>query len=95
MLAQGGKYVEIGNINQKLTVEIDQSVLVHGGKSILGIMWYQPDSLLKALEFLSTRQTKYPLDRVLSHRYPLTAINQAFLDQDAGRVHRAALLPWG
>ena len=31
-MLQGGKYVEIGNINQKLKVEIDPSVLVHGGR---------------------------------------------------------------
>jgi len=94
MLGQGGTYVEIGNINQKLTVEFDPSVIVHGGKSILGIMWYEADSLLKGLELLATRQHKYPFHRVLSHKYPLTAINEAFRDQDCGRVHRAALLPW-
>jgi threonine dehydrogenase-like Zn-dependent dehydrogenase len=94
MLAQGGKYVEIGNINQRLTVELDPSVLVHGGKSILGIMWYEPESLLNALQLLSTRQHKYPFQRVLSHKYPMQAINDAFRDQDAGKVHRAALLPW-
>ncbi len=94
MLGQGGKYVEIGNINQRLTVEFDPSQIVHGGKTILGVMWYEPDSLLKALELLATRQHKYPFHRVLSHKYPLTAINDAFRDQDSGRVHRAALLPW-
>jgi threonine dehydrogenase-like Zn-dependent dehydrogenase len=94
MLGSGGKYVEVGNINQKRTVAFDPSVLVHGGKSILGIMWYAPPALLQALEFLATRQHKYPFARVLSHKYPLHAINEAFQDQDSGRVHRAALLPW-
>jgi len=94
MLGQGGTYVEIGNINQKLSIDFDPSTIVHGGKSILGIMWYDADSLLKALDFLCTRQHKYPFQRVLSHKYPLRAIDQAFRDQDAGRIHRAALLPW-
>jgi len=94
MLGQGGTYVEIGNINQKLSVEFDPSTIVHGGKSILGIMWYEADSLLKALQLLATRQDKYPFQRVLSHKYPLRAIDEAFRDQDGGRVHRAALLPW-
>lgn len=94
MLCQGGKYLEIGNINQKLTFEFDPSVLVHGGKTILGIMWYEADSLLKALRLLASRQDRYPFHRVISHKYPLAAINDAFRDQDAGRVHRAALLPW-
>ncbi len=95
MLGQGGKYLEIGNINQRLTVEFDPSTIVHGGKSIMGIMWYEADCLLKALQLLSNRQSKYPFDRVLSHKYPLRAIDEAFRDQDSGQVHRAALLPWG
>ena len=94
MLGQGGTYVEIGNINQKLSFDFDPSTLVHGGKSIVGIMWYEADSLLRALDLLSKRQDKYPFQRVLSHKYPLTAINDAFREQDSGRVHRAALLPW-
>jgi threonine dehydrogenase-like Zn-dependent dehydrogenase len=94
MLGQGGKYVEIGNINQRLTFEFDPSTIVHGGKTILGVMWYEPDSLLKALNLLASRQDRYPFHRVLSHKYPLTAINEAFQDQDNGKVHRAALLPW-
>ena len=94
MLGQGGRYVEVGNINQGMTQAIDPSVLVHGGKTILGIMWYEPESLLKAIHLLATHPDRYPFDKIISHRYPLTEINTAFAEQDAGHVHRAALLPW-
>ncbi|MGE3317552.1 MAG: zinc-binding dehydrogenase [Planctomycetaceae bacterium] len=94
MLANGGTYIEIGNINQKQRVEISPAALVHGGKTILGQMWYRPDSLRKSLEMLSTRADRYPFQKILSHRYPLSAIDEAFRDQDAGKVQRAALLPW-
>ena len=94
MLAPGGTYLEVGNINQNLYQEIDLSVLVHGGKSLLGIMWYDPESLLKALQLLSTRQNQYPFHKILSHRYPLSEITTAFQEQDKGHVQRAALLPW-
>ncbi len=95
MLANGGTYLEIGNINQKLTCEFNPASLVHGGKSLLGLMWYQPESLRKALDLLSTRADRYPFHKLLSHQYPLSAIDDAFREQDAGSVHRAALLPWG
>lgn len=95
MLCNGGTYLEIGNINQKLAVEFIPAALVHGGKTLLGLMWYRPESLQKALELLSTRADRYPFHKLLSHQYPLSAIDEAFRDQDAGSVHRAALLPWG
>jgi threonine dehydrogenase-like Zn-dependent dehydrogenase len=94
MLCSGGVYLEIGNLNQKLVCEFDPSSIIHGGKTILGLMWYQPQSLQKALELLSTRADRYPFHKLLSHQYPLSAIDEAFRDQDAGAVHRAALLPW-
>jgi D-arabinose 1-dehydrogenase-like Zn-dependent alcohol dehydrogenase len=94
MLASGGVYLEIGNVNQKLTCEFNPASIVHGGKTILGLMWYRPESLQQALRLLSRRADRYPFHKLLSHQYPLSAIDQAFRDQDAGAVHRAALLPW-
>ena len=94
MLCQGGTYLEVGNINQGRRVGLDPSILVHGGKSMLGIMWYEPNCLHQALELLSTKGDVYPFDRILSHHYAMRDIDQAFADQDGGTVQRAALLPW-
>jgi threonine dehydrogenase-like Zn-dependent dehydrogenase len=94
MLCNGGTYLEIGNINQRLTCEFNPAAVVHGGKSILGLMWYRPESLRQALQLLSTRANRYPFGKLLSHQFPLSAIDEAFREQDAGAVHRAALLPW-
>jgi threonine dehydrogenase-like Zn-dependent dehydrogenase len=94
MLGNGGTYVEIGNICQDVTCTFDPSWIVLTGKTILGVMWYEAESLYKALRFLATRQGQYPFGRVLSHRYPLKEIDVAFREQDAGKVHRAALVPW-
>ena len=94
MLASGGRYLVIGNITQKQQVEISPAKLVHGGKQVLGLMWYEPESLQKALILLSTRADRYPFHKILSHHYPLTAIDDAFRDQDSAAVQRSALLPW-
>lgn len=94
MLASGGRYLMIGNINQKQSVSIHPAELVHGGKSILGLMWYRPESLRQALHLLSSRADCYPFHKILSHHYPLHAIDEAFRDQDSGAVQRSALLPW-
>ncbi|MER3417310.1 MAG: hypothetical protein C4297_14040 [Gemmataceae bacterium] len=93
-LCPGGTCIEIGNICQGHVVSLDPSQLVLGAKRILGIMWYDADSLYQALRFLQNQQHRYPFSQLLSHRYPLRAINEAFRDQDAGRVHRACLAPW-
>ncbi len=95
MLGNGGTYIEIGNICGGPTCVIDPSWLVLAGKRILGVMWYDAQSLYKAVQFLAAKQGRYPFHKVLSHQYPLKDIDTAFKEQDAGRVHRSALLPWG
>lgn len=94
MLGSGGDYLMIGNINQKQRSEIAPAEMVHGGKTLHGLMWYRPESLQKALALLSTRADRYPFHKILARKYPLSEVTQAFLDQDAGKVQRAALLPW-
>jgi threonine dehydrogenase-like Zn-dependent dehydrogenase len=94
MLGVGGIYVVVGNICAGHQASFDSSELVLYGRQVIGVMWYEPDSLYKALQLLSTRQQRYPFHKIISHRFPLREINRAFAEQDAGRVHRAALLPW-
>ncbi len=95
MLGSGGDYLMIGCITQKQICEIHPAELVHGGKTLHGLMWYHPHSLQQALTLLSTRADRYPFHKILAAKYPLTEVTQAFLDQDANKIQRAALLPWG
>ncbi|MEE8470189.1 MAG: zinc-binding dehydrogenase [Dehalococcoidia bacterium] len=92
MLGNGGRYLEIGNISPLKTCEIDPSSLVLNNKSIVGVMLYGPDTLKKALDFLSRAKNKYPFDRILSRSYPLEEINKAFEEQDKGLVTRSAIV---
>ena len=94
MLGSGGDYLMIGCITQKQRCEIHPAELVHGGKTLHGLMWYHPQSLQQALTLLSTRADRYPFHKILAAKYPLTEVTQAFQDQDANKIQRAALLPW-
>jgi len=93
MLGNGGRYLEIGNITAGMTYEADPSAVVMGNKSIVGVFLYEPHSLKKALEFLSSTKGKYPFEEIYSRSYPLSQINKAFEDQEKGLVARAAIVP--
>jgi D-arabinose 1-dehydrogenase-like Zn-dependent alcohol dehydrogenase len=92
MLGSGGRCLEIGNISPGRTIEIDPSALVMGSKTVHGVVVYSADTLKKALDFLCRTRHKYPFDKILSRRYPLEDINQAFEDQDKGLVSRSAIV---
>lgn len=93
MLAQHGRYVGIGCINAGQTYEADPSRLVMANKSFLGVALYEPDVLGKALRFLSRYRDKLPLDELISSKFPLTEIDEAFRKADAREVLRASLVP--
>jgi len=93
MLGKGERYLEIGNISPGLTYQADPAMIMFGSKSIIGVVTYGPDTLKKALDFLSRSKGKYPFDRILSRSYPLEEINKAFEEQDKGLVSRSAIVP--
>lgn len=98
MLRAGGTYVEIGTISRGAKVELEPSQLVWGSKKIVGIIQYDPWVIPRALDFLVRNRTRFPFERLISHRYPLEQINQAFADsewhaRETTAITRAALLP--
>jgi len=98
MLRPGGTYVEIGTISRGAKVELEPSLLVWGSKTIVGIIQYDPWVIPKALDFLVRNRARFPFDKLLSHKYPLEKINEAFAAsewhaKDTTTITRAALVP--
>jgi D-arabinose 1-dehydrogenase-like Zn-dependent alcohol dehydrogenase len=93
MTAPEGTYLEIGNINVGWKGEIDPSLLVFGNRRIVGVAHYEAEHLKKALDLMVRTRSKYPYHKVLSHKFPLEQINEAFAQQDKGHITRAAIVP--
>jgi threonine dehydrogenase-like Zn-dependent dehydrogenase len=98
MLRSGGTYLEIGTISRGAKIELEPSLLVWGSKKIVGVIQYDPGVIQKALDFLVRNRTRWPFDKLISHKYPLERINQAFADsewhaKDTTNITRAALVP--
>lgn len=91
MLGRTGRYLEIGNINPGLTFDLDPSLLIFGNVTVHGMVYYEAEHLAQALQLMARTQTKYPWARVLSHKFPLAEINEAFQTADQGKVTRAAI----
>jgi threonine dehydrogenase-like Zn-dependent dehydrogenase len=93
MAGQGGRHLEIGSIVAGMTYPADPEQWVHGNVTIIGNNNWGRRHLHDALELVWRTRDKYPYDRIVSHTYPLERINDAFADQNDGRVMRAGLVP--
>jgi len=85
MLREGGTYLEIGNISFGRTVALDPSTLVWGSKRIQGVIMYDPWVIPEALDFLVRTKDKYPHGDVISHKFKLEDINNAFENSEWAR----------
>ena len=91
MLGAGGRYLEIGTFYTGTPVEIDPGYLVMSNLRIEAVALYDARSLKNAVDFLARNVGRLPLDQVVVD-YPLESINDAFADQDAGKVHRSSIV---
>ena len=98
MVARGGRYLEMGNINPKHTYKADPSLLVGWNRSIIAVSLYPPDVLPRAIDFLERTRDRYPFDQLLSNDYGLEDIDRAFQEADAlsgsnSGLTRASIVP--
>ena len=91
MLGLGGRYLEIGTFYAGTTTEIDPGALVTRNIRVEAVASYGAASLKAAVDFLDRNAGRLPLDQVLVD-YPLDRINEAFADQNEGRVTRASIV---
>jgi len=94
MLGLGGRYLEIGTFYPGTTVDIDPGMLVSRNVRIEAVASYDARSLKAAVDFLDRNTERLPLDQVLVD-YPLAQINEAFEEQNAGKVTRASIVMEG
>jgi threonine dehydrogenase-like Zn-dependent dehydrogenase len=87
-----GRYVVIGNIAADTTLPFNPAWLVHLNRRMVGVGGYQAWALRRGLELLERARDRYPFARLLSHRFPLEKINDAFAHADRGEAIRTALV---
>jgi threonine dehydrogenase-like Zn-dependent dehydrogenase len=93
MVSSGGRYVEIGNISPGLVYSADPALWVSQNITIHGNNHYARRHLAEALSLLGRTRTKYPYDKIVSHKFPLEQINEAFVQQNSGVITRSSLIP--
>ena len=100
MLASGGTYLEIGSIVPGYTFPFDPDAACRRGLRFIAFMQYDPRILPRALDFVRRSRAYVPWEQVISHTFPLAAIQDAFEKAEwVGRdpieavITRAAVTP--
>lgn len=92
LLANGGRYLVMGNIIPGKEATIDPGRAVRKSVEVTTTMRYEPWYLAEALDFLSTYGDRYPFGALIDARYPLSDVQKALEDSANRTVTRATLV---
>ena len=96
VLRPGGTFLEVGNMVWGRTIPFDPSTVLQG-KRIVGSAGSHPSMIPRIFDFLLKNRDRFPFERMASHEFALSDINQAFEQADwassKAKVIRAYLAP--
>lgn len=94
LIGPGGRYVEMGIISMKKTVEISPARFLDRGITVFHIKRYSPEYLHKALQFLSDYHNKFPFEEFTSHQtFSLEEFDEMMEKVQKRLITRAAVVP--
>lgn len=93
MLALGGTYLTMGLVTGDLYCALDMEKFIHRGLRLVGSGNYVAGTMQRVLDFMARTRDRYPFDKMISHKFKLEALEDAFKEVIAGRVTRAGVVP--
>lgn len=100
MLGSGGTYIEIGSIVPGFAFPFDPLDSCRRSLRYVAFLQYNPHLLPRAMDFMRRSLGRVPWEQVVSHTFPLEAINEAFAqaewvgrDPEQAFITRAAVTP--
>ena len=92
MLSLGGTYLSVGLVGP-YTTTLGMGAFINKGIKLIGSTNYKIWTMPKVMEFMARTKDKYPFDKVISHKFKLADVEEAFRQQIAGKVVRAGIVP--
>jgi Zn-dependent alcohol dehydrogenase len=85
MIQKGGRYLVLGQ-SSAATVPVAPGIITGKGLTLVGSVSAAIQHFYRALQFIKHRRAKYPFAGIVSHKYELEQINEAFADMATGKA---------
>ncbi len=93
LVRRGGRYLVIGQTSGEATITITPATIVLKHLEIIGQASAEISHYYRALQIIRNNRHKYPLGDIVTRKYRLEQINDAFASMQAGRDIKPALVP--
>jgi L-iditol 2-dehydrogenase len=85
MIQKGGRYLVLGQTSAT-TIPVAPGMITGKGLTIIGSVSAAIQHFYRALQFVKNKRHKYPFADIVSHKYSLEQINEAFADMMSGKA---------
>ena len=93
MLRIGGRYALVGLVSPQANFTLDGYDLVKKLITLRGVHNYHPRHLVEALDFVLENRNRFPFGEIVSSRFSLEELGDAFAKAADHRIMRAAIVP--
>lgn len=93
LLARGGKYLVVGQTNLEAVVTVRPGMVVWKQVEIIGQCGADISHYYKALQIIKNNREKYPFDALITNKYELKDINEAYASMAAMKETKPAIVP--
>jgi D-arabinose 1-dehydrogenase-like Zn-dependent alcohol dehydrogenase len=93
LLRDGGRYLEMGNVNPGQMTEFDPGALTRKSIDITAVVRYDPWYLHEALRFLEANAGKYPYADLIDAEFGINEVDEALARSDSREITRATIVP--
>jgi len=91
MLTPGGTYVTCGLVGPYVS-NLAMMPLISKGLRLIGTSNYKAWTMPKVLDFMARMGKKYPFDKIISHKFRLEEVGEAYKQIMEGKVVRAGIV---
>ncbi|PZC47455.1 MAG: L-iditol 2-dehydrogenase [Chloroflexi bacterium] len=92
MVAQGGKYLVIGQWTDYGPRPINPSIITRKGIRVEGVISARPSHIIRSLQAMHT-MVKYPVEKLITHQFALEDINKGFDTHESLEAMVAVIRP--
>jgi L-iditol 2-dehydrogenase len=92
MVRRGGRYLVIGQTSPQ-TVVMAPGTIVYKHLEIIGQCGAEISHYYQALQIIRNNKQKYPFGDIITHKYSLDQVNEAYASMEAGKDIKPAIVP--
>ncbi len=91
MLMAGGTYLTCGLVGP-FSCNLAMTPFISKGLKLIGSSNYKPWTMPAVLDFMARTGKKYPFDKIISHKFKLEEVGEAYKQMMEGKVVRAGIV---